>query len=45
MARTVEAMGAGTLMVKIDIKSAYQLVPVHLDDRPLLGIHWHGNVF
>ena len=32
----------GTLLVKLDIKSAYQLIPVHLLDCPLLGVQWGG---
>ena len=30
---------------KIDMKSAYRLVPVHPDDRPLLACKWEGQVF
>ena len=30
--------GRGTLMAKFDIESAYRIVPVHLDDRFLLGM-------
>ena len=28
----------------VDVKSAYQLVPVHPTDRQLLGVSWHGSV-
>lgn len=38
-------MGVGTLMAKIDIKSAYRMIPVHPADRPLLGWKWEGQVF
>ena len=40
VAAVVAALGAGSLLTKIDIKSAYRLVPVHQDDRPLLGVEW-----
>ena len=38
-------LGTGALMAKVDIESAYSLVPVHAQDRPLLGITWKGSVF
>ena len=28
-----------------DIASAYRMVPVHPDDRPLLAVQWAGQVF
>ncbi len=37
--------GPGALMAKIDIKSAYRIVPIHPDDRWLLGMTWEGHVF
>ncbi|KAL5468945.1 hypothetical protein EMCRGX_G030105 [Ephydatia muelleri] len=36
VAAIVVSLGAGSLLAKIDIESAYRLVPVHPDDRPLL---------
>lgn len=35
-------MGGGTLLCKVDLKSAYRIVPVHPSDRHLLGIRWAG---
>lgn len=35
--------GTGALLAKADIKSAYRLVPVHPDDRMLLGVEWQGS--
>jgi hypothetical protein len=32
-------------MAKIDIKSAYRTIPVHPDDRALLGMVWNGQLF
>ena len=43
VARTAMLLGKGALMAKLDIKAAYRLVPVHPDDRPLLGIEWQGS--
>ena len=40
VAAVVRRLGAGALMAKIDIRSAYRIVPVHPDDRPLLGMKW-----
>ncbi len=37
--------GAGTSLAKFDIESAYRIVPVHPDDRPLLGMSWRGRVY
>ena len=38
-------LGQGALMAKVDIETAYRLVPVHPKDRPLLGMEWRGDVF
>ena len=46
--RLVEQMvkaGRGALMAKFDLKSAYRNVPVHPDDRWLLGMMWNGQLF
>ena len=45
MAASAMAMGEDTLLAKIDVKSAYPLVPIHPADRQLLGISWHGSLF
>ena len=37
ISRVIASLGRGTLLAKIDIKSAYMIMPVHQDDRPLLG--------
>lgn len=36
----VAALGKGTLIAKMDVQQAYRLVPVHPDDRVLLGMQW-----
>ena len=33
----VEQLGRGTLLAKVDIRSAYRMLPIHPDDRWLLG--------
>ena len=37
--------GRGTLIAKMDIKQAYRNIPVHPQDRHLLGMQWKGEVF
>ena len=32
------SLGRSTLLVKLDLSSAYRIVPVHPDDQLLLGI-------
>lgn len=38
-------MGRGTLMAKLDIKEAYRMVPVHPEDRLLLGMKWKDQTY
>ena len=33
------------LMAKLDIKEAYRMVPVHLEDWRFLGVYWWGQIF
>ena len=37
--------GRGTMLAKMDIASAYRMVPVHPEDRPLLAIQWAGQLY
>ena len=37
-ARLIVAQGGGMLLAKLDLESAYRMVPVHLEDRQLLGM-------
>ena len=37
--------GRGTRLAKMDIASAYRMVPVHLDDRHLLAMQWAGQIY
>ena len=38
--RIIQSLGNGTLMAKLDLKAAYRSVPVHPEDRLLLGTWW-----
>ena len=42
---TILTLGAGCLLTKIDIRSAYRLIPVHPQDRYLLGMKWQGALY
>lgn len=42
---TVLRLGRFSELAKIDIASAYRIVPVHPEDRPLLGMKWKGALF
>ena len=39
----ISRIGAGTLLEKFDLESAYRLIPVYPEDRLLLGVAWEGN--
>ena len=43
--RRLLQLGPGVEMAKIDVKSAYRIVPVHPEDRSLLGMCWNGEIF
>ena len=38
-------LGPGTELVKIDLKDAYRVIPVHPQDHHLLGTQWCGDTF
>ena len=40
VAKSAVGLGKGALIAKIDIKSAYRLVPIYGYDRKWLGMHW-----
>ena len=44
-AQSVLKLGRGALLAKVDIWNAYKNVPVHPDDRWLLGISWRGGTY
>ena len=39
------SIGQNALLAKVDVEHAYRNVPVHVTDRPLLGMHWQGKFF
>ena len=41
----LRTLGKGALLAKLDLKDAYRTVPVHPQDRPLLGMRWKGETF
>ena len=41
----VLSLGKGALLAKIDIESAFRNIPVHPDDRHLLGMRWNDELF
>ena len=41
----IVTLGQGALLAKIDIKSAFRLLPVHPADRHLLAMEWHGVIY
>ena len=45
VAGVILQLGQGAMLAKMDIKQAYRIVPVHPQDRPLLGMGWQGVVF
>ena len=40
VAHEVVARGRGALLAKVDVKSAYRHIPIHPDDRWLMGMLW-----
>ena len=45
VAETVASYQPGALLAKVDIESAYRLVPVHPLDRPLQAMEWKGRLY
>ena len=43
--RKVLQVGPGAWLAKADVQGAYRNVPVHPDDRGLLGMSWQGQVY
>ena len=41
----ISELGWGTLMAKLDIKSAFRIIPVHPVDRCLLGMQWQQRIY
>ena len=43
--KRVVARGRGTLLAKFDVEGAFRTVPVHPNDRWLLGMKWEDKVY
>ncbi len=41
----IRKAGKGEVLAKMDVKQAYRNIPVHPNDRGLLGMHWEGHVY
>ena len=41
----IRRLGPGALLAKVDVKAAYRNVPVHPEDRWLMGMLWEGELF
>ena len=41
----INSLGRSTVLIKVDLKNAYRMVPIHPADRHLFGIRWDGNVY
>ena len=41
----IMSLGRGSLVAKFDVQNAYLIVPVHTDDRQLLGMQWRGAFY
>ena len=44
-ANAIMELGRGKLLAKLDIQAAYRIVPVHPNDRWMLGMQWSGKVY
>ena len=45
IATVAAGLGHGALIAKLDVEAAYRIVPVHPDDRLLLGVQWQGAIY
>ena len=45
VAEIIANLGGAALMAKVDIESAYSLVPVHPHDRALQALQWQGQIY
>ena len=45
VAEIIARLGRGSLLAKIDIESAYRLIPVHPQDRILQAVRWGDSLY
>ena len=41
----IACLKKGALLAKVDVKNAFRIVPVHPEDRLLLGMKWREQLF
>ena len=41
----IMTLGRGTLIAKFDLRRAYRLLPVHIEDRHFLGMRWRDRFY
>ncbi|XP_033730175.1 uncharacterized protein LOC117319492 [Pecten maximus] len=41
----IKQLGQGCFLAKTDIESAFRIVPIHPDDRKMLGLQWEGKLY
>ncbi|XP_033758566.1 uncharacterized protein LOC117340891 [Pecten maximus] len=41
----IKQQGQNSFLAKTDIESAFRIVPIHPDDRRMLGLIWDGNFY
>ena len=44
-ASIILGLGHRSVLAKLDVASAYRIIPVHPEDQPLLGTKWRGEVY
>ena len=42
---TIQHLGQGTHLVKLDLQNAYRIVPIHPHDHHMLGIAWESRTY
>ena len=45
IATVAAGLGHGALIAKLDVEAASRIVPVHPDNRLLLGVQWQGAIY
>ena len=43
--KLVKQLGPGTQLVKMDLRDAYRMIPIHPEDQHLLAIEWQGATY
>lgn len=45
IAKRIAQCGKNAMLAKVDIEEAYRLIPIHSDDKHLLGVQWEGKIY